>query len=250
MEKYRAEDESSKVEIEAKNGLDNRCSTMRDTPQEEKLQDKFEDRDEETVMRELVSSGSDAMGQNRYELFTDIKRIEVQPGVYFKIVPDKTESTIAIEDDNIGMTKSGQIHSLGTIAESGTKAFPEAMVAGGDISSSGQFEIGFCCAWLVSDEVGVISKNNDFEQCIRESGVGGSVAVQQDAEMVRGEIQRGPNIISRLKEDQAESLEKRRLTDPIMKYSEVAGLLIELHMEKVQGEGGHGFRGQGEGEEG
>ena len=41
-EKYRAEDEALKVKIEAKNGLENYCFTMRNTLQEEKLKDKIE----------------------------------------------------------------------------------------------------------------------------------------------------------------------------------------------------------------
>merc|ERR1711943_133297 len=41
-EKYKAEDEANKAKIEAKNGLENYCFTMRNTLQEEKLKDKFE----------------------------------------------------------------------------------------------------------------------------------------------------------------------------------------------------------------
>ena len=41
-EKYREEDEQNKSKIEAKNGLENYCFTMRNTLQEEKLKDKFE----------------------------------------------------------------------------------------------------------------------------------------------------------------------------------------------------------------
>jgi len=48
-EKYRAEDESNKAKIEAKNGLENYCFTMRNTLQEEKLKDKFEDGDKEKI---------------------------------------------------------------------------------------------------------------------------------------------------------------------------------------------------------
>jgi len=48
-EKYKAEDDAAKVKIEAKNGLENYCFTMRNTLQEEKLQDKFEAGDKEKI---------------------------------------------------------------------------------------------------------------------------------------------------------------------------------------------------------
>merc|ERR1712014_405242 len=48
-EKYRAEDEQNKSKIEAKNGLENYCFTMRNTLQEEKLKDKFEGDDKDKI---------------------------------------------------------------------------------------------------------------------------------------------------------------------------------------------------------
>merc|ERR1712122_46897 len=48
-EKFRAEDESNKLKIEAKNGLENYCFTMRNTLNEEKLRDKFEGGDKEKI---------------------------------------------------------------------------------------------------------------------------------------------------------------------------------------------------------
>merc|ERR1711972_232680 len=48
-EKYRAEDEQNKSKIEAKNGLENYCFTMRNTLQEEKLKEKFESGDKEKI---------------------------------------------------------------------------------------------------------------------------------------------------------------------------------------------------------
>merc|ERR1712014_186542 len=48
-EKYRAEDEQNKSKIEAKNGLENYCFTMRNTLSEEKLKDKFEGDDKEKI---------------------------------------------------------------------------------------------------------------------------------------------------------------------------------------------------------
>merc|ERR1719471_2646987 len=48
-EKFRAEDESNKMKIEAKNGLENYCFTMRNTLNEEKLKEKFESGDKEKI---------------------------------------------------------------------------------------------------------------------------------------------------------------------------------------------------------
>merc|ERR1712151_1368167 len=48
-EKFRAEDEANKHKIEAKNGLENYCFTMRNTLNEEKLKEKFEDGDKEKI---------------------------------------------------------------------------------------------------------------------------------------------------------------------------------------------------------
>merc|ERR1712099_81708 len=48
-EKFRAEDESNRSKIEAKNGLENYCFTMRNTLQEEKLKEKIEAAVQETL---------------------------------------------------------------------------------------------------------------------------------------------------------------------------------------------------------
>jgi L1 cell adhesion molecule like protein len=52
-EKYAAEDEANKQKIEAKNGLENYCYSMRNTLSEEKLKDKFEGDDKENIEKAL-----------------------------------------------------------------------------------------------------------------------------------------------------------------------------------------------------
>jgi L1 cell adhesion molecule like protein len=52
-EKYAAEDEQNKKKIEAKNGLENYCYSMKNTLQEEKLQDKFEGDDKDKIEKSV-----------------------------------------------------------------------------------------------------------------------------------------------------------------------------------------------------
>merc|ERR1719183_1974923 len=63
-EKYANEDSKLKEKVEAKNGLENYCFTMRNTLQEEKLKDKFEAGDKEKIEK-AVQDALDWLDKNQ-----------------------------------------------------------------------------------------------------------------------------------------------------------------------------------------
>merc|ERR1719499_1582376 len=137
------------------------------------------------------------------------------------------------------MTGKELTDNLGTVARSGTAKFLEAFAAGKDsgdaLSLIGQFGVGFYSAFLVADEVIVVSKSNDDEkQNIWKSTADGSFIVAQDP---RGTtLGRGTSVILKLKEDADEFLNKREIENLITRYSQFTNYPLLMWESKVETE--------------
>lgn len=111
----------------------------------------------EIFLRELISNASDAIDKLYYISLTDRKVKLDKDDFYIKVEVDKNENTLTIRDNGIGMNEEELENNLGTIAESGTFLFKEEN-KNKETECIGQFGVGFYSAFMVSEEIEVLSK--------------------------------------------------------------------------------------------
>lgn len=187
----------------------------------------------EVFLRELVSNASDALDKIRYTSLTSPELLGESQELKISLIPDKESKTLIVEDTGIGMTKDELVKNLGTIAHSGTRAFMETLKDNMDQTSLiGQFGVGFYSAYLVAQNVKVVTKHNNDKQYVWESNASGSFTITEDTEgpfMVRG-----TRIVLQLKEDQLDYLNENRIREVVKKHSEFCSFPIMLEVEQEE----------------
>ncbi|MEU0110802.1 molecular chaperone HtpG [Streptomyces sp. NPDC006251] len=130
----------------------------------------------DVFLRELVSNASDALDKLRLEKLRDDALDADVSDLHIEIDVDKEARTLTVRDNGVGMSYDEVGQLIGTIAKSGTatllKELKEAKDAAGAEGLIGQFGVGFYSAFMVADEVTLVTRRAGEGQGTRWSSRG------------------------------------------------------------------------------
>ncbi len=181
-------------------------------------------------LRELISNASDACDRLRYAAISDDTLMADGADLKIVLTPDSEAGTLTIDDNGIGMSRDELVENLGTIARSGTARFAEAMSGDekADVNLIGQFGVGFYSAFMVADEVEVMSSKageNIAHRWTSDGKHGFTVDKMMD------KAPRGTRVVLKLREDAKEFLDEYRLRHVVRSYSDHIAIPIMFQGE-------------------
>ena len=184
----------------------------------------------EIFLRELISNASDAADKLRFEALSKSDLYEKDSELNVQIEFNEKKKTITISDNGIGMTRGEVISNLGTIAKSGTAQFLESLTGDQQQDSQliGQFGVGFYSAFIVADEVEVLTRKagtSDEEATLWKSKGESEYTVDSANKETRG-----TSVTLYLKKEAKEFAESFRLRSIVKKYAD--HISIPVMMEK------------------
>lgn len=187
----------------------------------------------EIFLRELISNSSDAIDKIYYKALADESLVFNKEDYYIKVTADKANRTLTISDTGIGMTQEELENNLGTIAKSGSLAFKKENEAKDGHNIIGQFGVGFYAAFMVADDVTVISKALGSDEAFKweSKGADGYTIEPTQKDTV------GTDVILKIKENTEEDqydeyLEEYRLKSIIKKYSDFIRFPIKMDVKE------------------
>ena len=191
----------------------------------------------EIFLREIISNASDAIDKLCYLSLTDTNVGMSRADYKIDVIPNKDERTLTVRDNGIGMTAEECENNLGVIAKSGTLKFRDEMdkeqAEGEDLSIIGQFGVGFYSAFMVADEVTVITRKYGEDMGVKwtSRGADGYTVAPCEKETV------GTDVIMHIKPDTDEEifgsfLEVWKLKALIKKYSDYVRWPIRMDVER------------------
>lgn len=190
----------------------------------------------EIFVRELVSNASDALDKLRFLAVKDDSLVAEDSTLRIELEVDKDAGKLIIRDNGVGMSKEEVIQNLGTIANSGTKRFLEAMESAQqkDANLIGQFGVGFYSAFMVASEVTVRTRRAGSPA---DEGVEWTSTGEGEYSITPANIERrGTEIILTLKEESKEFADNWKMRSILKKYSEHIAFPIMLPKEATPSE--------------
>jgi molecular chaperone HtpG len=204
----------------------------------------------EIFLRELISNASDALDKLRFARLTD-DALAGGGALQIRLERDREKRTLSIVDNGIGMSREDVVKNIGTIAHSGTKEFLGALEkAKGQKSEKsaelspeliGQFGVGFYSAFMVADEVTVLTRKSGAQIATLWRSTGDGSYTLADAERAEP----GTTVTLHLKPvDEERGL--RDFTDDfviqdiVKRYSDFVGHPIRMSVWKKDAESADG----------
>jgi molecular chaperone HtpG len=191
---------------------------------------KFLYSDHEIFLRELVSNAVDATQKVKRlaavgEYKGDLGELKV------KVAVNKEARTITISDNGIGMTAEEIKKYINQIAFSGASEFVERYKEAGDVSQIiGQFGLGFYSAFMVADQVEIITKSHkENTEPARWICDGSTEFTITDAQRE----DRGTDVILHVSKDSDEFLETARIRTILDKYCKFLPVAVEFEGEVI-----------------
>lgn len=187
----------------------------------------------EIFLRELISNASDALTQMRFVQQTEHEVLDPEAEFEIQISVDEDARIIKVEDTGVGMTRDEIEQNLGTIAQSGARAFIEA-VQDDEIDAAdviGKFGVGFYSVFMVADWVKVTSRSYQ-----PDADPVSWFATGADTFQV-GEVEketRGTTVEIKLKEDAEEFASPYRLKEIIKTHSDYVAYPIFIGDDEEQ----------------
>ena len=169
----------------------------------------------EIFLREIISNASDAIDKLCYLSLTDDKVGMNRDDFQITLTIDKDNRTLTVSDNGIGMDENDLENNLGVIANSGSFRFKGDLEdkETSDTDIIGQFGVGFYSAFMVADQITVVTKKYGCDQAYRwqSSGVDGYTIEPCEKAAV------GTDIIMHIKPDTEE--EKDEYSQYLREYS-------------------------------
>ena len=197
----------------------------------------------EIFLREIISNASDAIDKLCYLSLTDDQVGLNRSDFRIILSVDKENRTLTVSDNGIGMDEGELENNLGVIANSGSFQFKGGLEGKEtpDTDIIGQFGVGFYSAFMVADQITVVTKKYGSDQAYRwqSAGVDGYTVEPCEKDTV------GTDVIMHIKPDPEEEkdeysqyLEEYTLRRLVKKYSDYIRFPIRMlttHSKRKEG---------------